>query len=264
MLCGYHLNEFSNTLISVQPQVVYQSIKLMARLNPSGRAETVAPDLDTVLSVLENPVRRRIIQRLSEGPAYPLRLSKELELGQQLVTKHLKVMERAGIVATSFEPSPAGPTRKIYSVSQQVSMSLAFGSNLFSAKILFFGKSTRIYSESRFASGFLRRIETISGQGAGGTKLGRLADVIAEIDRKMELLERDRAALLDVRNTVMSEGSKAIEEMNVSNEEEKILHYILNEKDRTVEGISRSLNMREAFVSDALRRLRELVGLWQE
>lgn len=230
----------------------------------SSEGEGAPPDLDTVLSVLENPVRRRIIQRLSEEPAYPLQLSKELDVGQQLVTKHLKVMERARIVTTSSERSPAGPARKIYSVSQQVSMSLAFGSNLFSTSILSFGQSTRVYSESRFVSAFIRRVGTISAQGVARTKLGRLADVIAQIDRKMNELEKNRAALLNIRNAAMSQASKAIEELDVFALEKKILHFILNEKDRTVEEISRRLNVREVFVSEALNRLRVAMMISEE
>jgi len=46
-------------------------------------------DLDAVLGTVENPIRRRIIARLSQEPNYQLQLSKELGLSQQLVAKHL-------------------------------------------------------------------------------------------------------------------------------------------------------------------------------
>ena len=46
-------------------------------------------ELDAVLQLIENPVRRKIIKRLSQEPSYPLQLSKELGLGQPLVAKHL-------------------------------------------------------------------------------------------------------------------------------------------------------------------------------
>ena len=38
-------------------------------------------DLDGLLKILENPIRRRVIERLSQEPNYSLRLSKELGLG---------------------------------------------------------------------------------------------------------------------------------------------------------------------------------------
>jgi predicted transcriptional regulator len=46
-------------------------------------------ELDSVLQVIENPVRRRIIKRLSQESCYALQLSKELGLGQPLVAKHM-------------------------------------------------------------------------------------------------------------------------------------------------------------------------------
>ena len=48
-------------------------------------------ELNRILQVVENPVRKKIIKRLSQEPAYQLQLSKELGLGQSLVAKHLKI-----------------------------------------------------------------------------------------------------------------------------------------------------------------------------
>jgi len=58
-------------------------------------------ELDSVLQVIENPVRRRIIKRISQGPSYALQLSKELGLGQPLVAKHLSIMEKAGLLTSN-------------------------------------------------------------------------------------------------------------------------------------------------------------------
>ena len=40
-------------------------------------------ELDSVLQVIENPIRRKIIKRLSQEPSYALQLSKELGLGRK-------------------------------------------------------------------------------------------------------------------------------------------------------------------------------------
>ena len=69
-------------------------------------------ELDAVLGTVENPIRRRIIARLSEEPNYQLQLSKELGISQQLVAKHLLTMEDAGLVSTIAQDSPRGPPRK--------------------------------------------------------------------------------------------------------------------------------------------------------
>ena len=76
-------------------------------------------ELDSALQVMENPVRRKIIKRLSQEPAYALQLSKELGLGQPLVAKHLATMENAGLVKSVAEDSPNGPRRKLYSLAMR-------------------------------------------------------------------------------------------------------------------------------------------------
>ena len=52
-------------------------------------------DIDILLSMVENPTRRRILESLVREPSYPLRLSKELGVSQQAVMKNLALMEPA-------------------------------------------------------------------------------------------------------------------------------------------------------------------------
>ncbi len=72
-------------------------------------------DLDEVLSVIENPARRKILEALVREPHYPLQLSKELGMSQQAVMKHLKVLENYHLVESYKEPSNlGGPMRNKY------------------------------------------------------------------------------------------------------------------------------------------------------
>lgn len=68
---------------------------------------------------LENPVRRKIIKRLSQEPTYALELAKDIGETQQLVTTHLALMERDGFIDSNFESSPAGPKGSFFSLSIQ-------------------------------------------------------------------------------------------------------------------------------------------------
>ena len=79
-------------------------------------------ELDEILALFENPIRRRIIQRLTESPNFALQLSKELRLAQQLVAKHLRIMEDQGLVATREQDSPRGPKRKLYVLKKHLSI----------------------------------------------------------------------------------------------------------------------------------------------
>ena len=57
-------------------------------------------DLDILLSMVENPTRRKILESLVKEPHYPLQLSKELGISQQAVMKNLNMLEKNGMVVS--------------------------------------------------------------------------------------------------------------------------------------------------------------------
>ena len=63
---------------------------------------------DESLSILENPTRRSILRHLVKEPHYPLQLSELLDVSQQAVVKHLKVLEEAGFVDSEMKKSDKG------------------------------------------------------------------------------------------------------------------------------------------------------------
>src|SRR5262245_40754616 len=64
--------------------------------------------LDLVFSALADPTRRAILARLAEGEATVNELVGPSDLSQPTISKHLKVLERAGLVsrgrAAQFRP----------------------------------------------------------------------------------------------------------------------------------------------------------------
>lgn len=54
--------------------------------------------LSTTLAALADPTRRAILHRLSEGEATVTELAAPFEMGMPAITKHLKVLERAGLI----------------------------------------------------------------------------------------------------------------------------------------------------------------------
>src|SRR5438105_6049680 len=91
-----------------------------------------------MLLTIENPIRRKIIKRLSQEPSYQLQISRELGFSQQLVAKHLDSMEDSGVVSSLMESSPHGPMRKEYLLNKSVSLTIDFAPNLFRTKIMSF------------------------------------------------------------------------------------------------------------------------------
>jgi DNA-binding transcriptional ArsR family regulator len=56
-------------------------------------------DLNLTFAALADPTRRAILIRLSKGDASVLELAEPFELSQPSISKHLKVLERAGLIS---------------------------------------------------------------------------------------------------------------------------------------------------------------------
>jgi DNA-binding transcriptional ArsR family regulator len=55
--------------------------------------------LDAVFAALADPTRRAIVARLATGEASVLELAEPFDMSQPAVSKHLKVLERAGLIS---------------------------------------------------------------------------------------------------------------------------------------------------------------------
>jgi len=56
-------------------------------------------DLSATFGALADPTRRAILARLSKGHASVLELAEPFDMSQPAISKHLKVLERAGLIA---------------------------------------------------------------------------------------------------------------------------------------------------------------------
>ena len=58
-----------------------------------------AHTLDATFSALADPTRRAILARLAEGEASVLELAEPFAMSQPAISKHLKVLEHAGLIS---------------------------------------------------------------------------------------------------------------------------------------------------------------------
>lgn len=66
--------------------------------------ETAAPDrLSTVFAALADPTRRAILARLAQGDATVKELAAPFDISGPAVSKHLRVLERAGLISQGRE-----------------------------------------------------------------------------------------------------------------------------------------------------------------
>ncbi len=59
--------------------------------------------LTTTFAALADPTRRAILARLASGEAYVTELAEPFQISLPAVSKHLKVLERAGLIARGRE-----------------------------------------------------------------------------------------------------------------------------------------------------------------
>jgi DNA-binding transcriptional ArsR family regulator len=62
--------------------------------------EQMTPDrLDATFAALADPTRRAILARLASGEASVMELAEPFAMSQPAISKHLKVLERAGLIS---------------------------------------------------------------------------------------------------------------------------------------------------------------------
>ncbi len=65
----------------------------------SGYVHSQPPSLDATFAALADPTRRAILARLAQGEASVTQLSEPFAISQPAISKHLKVLERAGLIS---------------------------------------------------------------------------------------------------------------------------------------------------------------------
>jgi len=59
------------------------------------------PNLDATFAALADPTRRAILARLAKGDASVNELAEPFDMSQPAISKHLRVLERAGLISRS-------------------------------------------------------------------------------------------------------------------------------------------------------------------
>ena len=82
--------------------------------------QTQVDPLSSTLAALADPTRRAILARLAEGEATVNELAEPFDISLPAVSRHLKVLEQAGLISRSREAQwrparlEAGPLKDLY------------------------------------------------------------------------------------------------------------------------------------------------------
>ena len=98
-------------------------------MQPSGYGQSHPDHLDATFAALADPTRRAILSRLASGEASVTELSGPFAMSQPAISKHLKVLERAGLISRGrdaqrrprrLEPKPLAEASKWLEGYQQL------------------------------------------------------------------------------------------------------------------------------------------------
>ncbi len=68
-------------------------------MEPRGYGQAASHHLDATFAALADPTRRAILARLASGEASVAELAEPFAMSQPAISKHLKVLERAGLIS---------------------------------------------------------------------------------------------------------------------------------------------------------------------
>lgn len=245
-------------------------------------------DLDQILSVIENPTRRMILRKLSTDTNYPLQLSRELNISQQAIMKHLKVLEKAGFV-TSFEErsDKGGPPRKIYEPKRKFSIRIDIGPNTYDEKVYRYegygerrtkNLNVSSYSETRVVVGGLvtgemkedvvaalpaytdpnlettrRTLERSLEEDDPERSLIKLKKLINHLNSRIDHFETKRKQYIELRERIYEEVNKIISEISDDYLQKDLYSLFVKSNIDDINLLSEHLNVRKKLVENLLR-----------
>ena len=192
-------------------------------------------DLDILLSMVENPTRRKILESLVKEPHYPLQLSKELGISQQAVMKNLNMLEKNGMVVSYQVSSSMGPMRTVYEPNSEFTLVIDMRNGMFSARMIEPSKE----EEEGFDD---VKMESLK----------KTRQTISEIDEKIEELNKERSKLIREREKVIGTAMTTINDAGCGYAHRNLMYEILNEPDRSMEQLSEDLDARPEVVKDLI------------
>ncbi len=213
---------------------------------------------DEALSVLENTTRRQILMLLVKEPHYPLQLSELINVSQQAVIKHLKVLEKADFVESQMVASEkGGPPKKMYKVDQSFSIRLDLGPDLFRADHRKMPRGGAMKLSNKLPSDLDSVVEKM------GTKrkleISEAIEVLGELDAALEKVDEQRDAIIAMHQQVKKKVSSSVDNHSESYEERQLAHAIMNTPRRPLDLdlFSHGMRIKSMDAEEMMENLRE-------
>ncbi|MFA7063423.1 MAG: helix-turn-helix domain-containing protein [Methanomethylophilus sp.] len=200
-------------------------------------------DLDSLLSIIENPTRRKILQAVVREPHYPLQLSKELGISQQAVVKNLNLMEKEGLLVSYRRSSDRGPERIFYKPSSEFTIIIDMRDNMFEMNMIPATPKTGKPPERALSA------ETRTDE---EKQLDEVRAKIAGIDRQVAEFDRRRSDMIRERNELINQFLDDTDLSNVDYAHRNLLYEMLDRPNWNASEISQDLGFNENTVTQMI------------
>ena len=209
----------------------------------------MALDSDSILDILGNDTRRRILAALADEPMYFNQLAKEIDIGQQAMLRHVEALEKIGMIETYAEKSDFGaPNRKYYKLSSAFTLTISLSEDDFSITNKKIEESPNKASKKR-----AKKLDSIPDE--AGAAVSLLQESLEQIDKDISELELKLNNLRALRQNIL----RRLHEIGVDkfeDDERKILYMMVRESPETVAELSEMLDTKESVVREAIARMK--------
>ncbi len=217
-------------------------------------------DIDTALMVLENKLRRKILDYLSMEPHYPLQLAKKLGVSQQAVMKHLALLEKTGFVThiPEEEGYHKGPPRKYYIPTRRLSLFIDVGHNLFRTELR--AREEPLDMERREPDELVRSIKVL-GPMEEKERLREMSEILQDLQVGIREKERERERLIQARDALLERAHDMIADRFMDYNRRLILYHLMCDGPTEVDALSEALNIRENIIRKIIKDMEEFMWL---
>jgi predicted transcriptional regulator len=210
-------------------------------------------DSDTILDILGNDTRRRILAVLSDEPMYFNQLAKAIEIGQQAVLRHLQALEEGGLIETYTEKSELGaPDRKYYRLNDSFTLTISLSEDDFTIT-----KQKIAKTQQRESMKFYKVLDSMPEE--MGEALSLLQASLADINAEMSALEirvNDLRALKQQILRILHQiGMETFED-----DERRVLYKIVEQSPKSMAELSRIMGEKQSHLNDIVTEMTNKIG----
>lgn len=207
-------------------------------------------DSNSILDIIGNSTRRKILSTLSQEPMYFNQLAKEIGIGQQAILRHVKALEDIGLIESYSEKSNLGaPDRKYYRLNSSFSMTISLSEDAFSI-------DSHMIKESRHkeSTKFYKEYDSLP-KNDDGQSLKQLQTNLADIEKEISTLDSQLNDLRALKQLILHHLHKIGKNNFEKGFERRVLHTIVQESPKSVSELANKLNERESHVRKTLNSM---------